>query len=314
MTPRVGFIGLGNIGEPMAVQVAQAGFDLTVFDIRPEPVARLVAVGAKEADSIVSLAQHCDVVLVAVVNDKQVSDILLGGSDSLGVLSAAKPGSTVVLHSTVHPDTCRALSSTAVARQIDLLDAPVSGGPRGAQTGSLSIMVGGPESALNRCRAVLLAMGDHVTHIGDSGTGQIAKIANNVALSITMRAVHEALALAETNGVSPEAMRQLLTWGAANSWVAENWSAIGNTVANYQAGGAQGVANLTFKDLSFALSIAHDHLLALPATAVTAQVLADPYRSAEIFVTTSPGSSADIATDDPIEPPPPVPNSEDGHR
>ena len=159
-------------------------------------------------------------------------------------------------------------------------------------------MVGGPASALNRCRAVLLAMGDHVTHLGDLGAGQIAKIANNVALAITMRAVHEALAFAESNGVNPETMRQLLTWGAANSWVAENWSTIGDSVAHYQAGGAQALANLTYKDLSFALSIAHDRLLALPGTAVTAQLLADPYRSAEIFVTT----------------PPQAPNSEDGHR
>jgi 3-hydroxyisobutyrate dehydrogenase-like beta-hydroxyacid dehydrogenase len=302
MTPRVGFIGLGNIGEPMAAQVAKAGFDLTVFDVRPDPIARLVAIGAKEADSVDSLAHRCDVILVAVVDDKQVSDVLLGGSGSLGVLRIAKPGSTVVLHSTVHPDTCRALSSTASLRQIDVLDAPVTGGPAGAQTGSLSIMVGGPESALNRCRAVLLAMGDHVTHLGGSGAGQIAKIANNVALAITIRGVHEALAVAETNGVGPETMRQLLTWGAANSWVAENWSAIGNAVAHYQVGGAQGVANLTYKDLSFALSIAHDHLLALPVTAVTAQVLADSYRSAETFVTTSPGSPADNETSNPLTP------------
>ena len=312
MTPRVGFIGLGNLGEPMAAQVAKAGFDLTVFDLRPDPVARLVAIGAKEADSIDSLAQRCDVILVAVVDDKQVSDVLLGGSNGSGVLRVAKPGSAVVLHSTVHPDTCRALSSTAAARQIDLLDAPVSGGPRGAQTGSLSIMVGGPESALDRCRAVLLAMGDHVTHLGDSGAGQIAKLANNVALAITMRAVHEALALAETNGVSAETMRELLTWGAANSWVAENWLGIGNAVAHYEAGGAQGVANLTFKDLSLALSIAHDSLIALPATAVTAQVLVDPYQSAENFVRTSPGSPADVATDDTASPT--STNSEDGHR
>jgi 3-hydroxyisobutyrate dehydrogenase-like beta-hydroxyacid dehydrogenase len=298
MTPRVGFIGLGNLGEPMAMQVAKAGFDLTVFDVRPDPIARLVAIGAKEADSIDALAVRCDVILVAVVDDKQVSDLLLGGSGSTGVLRIAEPGSTVVLHSTVHPDTCRALNSTAQARRIDLLDAPVSGGPRGAQTGSLSIMVGGPASALNRCRAVLLAMGDHVTHLGDLGAGQIAKVANNVALAITMRAVHEALAFAESNGVNAETMRQLLTWGAATSWVADNWSEIGNSVANYQAGGAQGLANLTYKDLSFALSIAHDRLLALPGTALTAQLLADPYRSAEIFVTTPPDPS----------------NSEDGHR
>lgn len=302
MTPRVGFIGLGNLGEPMAAQVAKAGFDLTVFDVRPDPIARLVSIGAKAADSIAALAMGCDVILVAVVDDKQVSDVLLGDSNAFGVLKIARPGSTVVLHSTVHPDTCRELSATAALRQIDLLDAPVSGGPQGAQTGSLSIMVGGPQTALDRCRAVLLAMGDHVTRLGDAGAGQIAKLANNVALAITMRAVHEALALAETNGVSPDTMRELLTWGAANSWVAENWSAIGNAAAHYQAGGAVGVANLTFKDLSLALSIAHDSLIALPATAVTAQVLVEPYRSAEKFVTT--GNIANPASTNP----------EDGHR
>src|ERR1700741_718627 len=115
MTPGVVFIGLGNLGEPMAMQVAKAGFDLTVFDIRPDPIARLVAIGAKEADSIDTLAARWDIILVAVVDDKQVSDLLLGGSSSLGVLMIAKPGSTVVLHSTVHPDTCRALNSTAAA-------------------------------------------------------------------------------------------------------------------------------------------------------------------------------------------------------
>ena len=302
MTPRVGFIGLGHLGEPMAAQVAKAGFDLTVFDVRPDPVAQLVAIGAKAADSIASLAMHCDVILVAVVDDKQVREVVQGDSNALGVLKVAKPGSIVVLHSTVHPDTCRALSATAALHQIDLLDAPVSGGPRGAQTGSLSIMVGGPQTALDRCRAVLLAMGDRVTHLGESGSGQIAKLANNVALAITMRAVHEALAFAEANGVGAETMRELLTLGAANSWVAENWSGIGNTVAHYQAGGAQGVANLTFKDLSLALSIAHNSLVALPATALTAQVLAEPYGSAEKFVTTRDTAS------------PASTSSEDGHR
>ncbi len=290
MTPAVGFIGLGNLGEPMASQVAKAGFDLSVFDLRPEPIARLVALGAKEAESVDSLAQRCDVILVAVVDDRQVSQVLLGGLDSAGVLALARPGTVVVLHSTIHPDTCRALSDTAAGRNIDVLDAPVTGGPAGAQAGSLSIMVGGPESALTRCRAVLLAMGDHVTHLGDCGAGQIAKIANNVALAITITAVREALALAETNGISAETMRQLLTWGAANSWAAQNWSTIGDSVARYQAG-AQGVANMTYKDLSFALSIAHDGRLALPVTAVTAQVLADSYRSAETFVATWAGSS-----------------------
>jgi 3-hydroxyisobutyrate dehydrogenase-like beta-hydroxyacid dehydrogenase len=285
---RVGFVGLGNLGEPMAAQVAKAGFDLTVLDVRPDPVRRLMDLGASPAESIDSLAQRCDVILIAVVDDRQVSDVLLGSDASQGVLRIADPGAVVVVHSTVHPETCRQLCATALEHDIHLLDAPVTGGPGGAQTGSLSIMVGGSEMALDKCRPVLLAMGDHVTHLGESGTGQLAKIANNVGLAITMRAVHEALAFAGANGIDAATMLELLSFGACNSWVVENWSAVGNSAATYQAGGARGVAKLTYKDLSLALSIAHTRELPLPGTALTAQLLVDPYLAAQRFIETQP--------------------------
>jgi 3-hydroxyisobutyrate dehydrogenase-like beta-hydroxyacid dehydrogenase len=281
---RVGFIGLGNLGEPMAAQVVKAGFDLTVFDIRPEPVRRITALGARSAESIDSLARECDVILIAVIDDRQVSDVLVGSNGSTGVLRIAGPGTVVVVHSTVHPATCRRLSAIALERQIDLLDAPVTGGPGGAESGSLSIMVGGSATGLDKCHPVLASMGDHVTLLGESGSGQLAKIANNVGLAITMRAVHEALAFAAASGIDAVKMRDLLSLGACNSWVVENWSAVGTTAANYQAGGPLGVAKLTYKDLSLALSIAHTQELALPGTALTAQLLADPYLAAAKFI------------------------------
>lgn len=281
---RVGFIGLGNLGEPMAAQVAKSGFDLTVFDVRPDPVRRLRDLGASSAGSIDTLAKRCDVILIAVVDDRQVSEVLLGTDGSEGVLRCAAAGTVVVVHSTIHPETCRQLSATALEHEIDLLDAPVTGGPAGAHSGSLSIMVGGSDAALNKCRPVLSAMGDHVTLLGESGAGQLAKIANNVGLAITMRAVHEALAFAAANGIGSATMLELLSFGACDSWVVRNWSDIGNNVANYQAGGAVALANLTYKDLALALSIAHTHELPLPGTALTAALLVDPYLSAEEFV------------------------------
>ena len=196
------------------------------------------------------------------------------------VLRNAQPGSVVVVHSTVHPDTCRELCAVARENQIELLDAPVTGGPGGAQTGSLSIMVGGSESALDRCRPVLDAMGTHVSWLGDPGSGQLAKIANNLGLAMTMRAVHEAVVFAAANEISPTKMIELLGWGTCDSWVVQNWSTIGRSAAHYQAGGPRGVANLTYKDLALALSIAHSRGVALPGTGLTAQLVAEPYLSA----------------------------------
>jgi 3-hydroxyisobutyrate dehydrogenase-like beta-hydroxyacid dehydrogenase len=293
---RVGFIGLGNLGEPMATQVARSGFDLTVCDVRPEPVERLVRLGARSAGTVGELAKGCNVILVAVVDDRQVVDVLLGDDGSQGLLDLAPPGSIVVLHSTIHPLTCCRLHDAGLSRRIDVLDAPVTGGPAAAETGSLSVMVGGSAAALERCLPVLLAMGDEVTRLGEAGAGQVAKIANNVALAITLRAVHEALSFAEASGVPPGEMLALLGKGAASSWVVDNWSLIGENVRNYQAGGASGVADLTYKDLSLALSIAHGNRLALTATALTAQLLVDPYRAAEEFARSShqPAENEDV--------------------
>ncbi len=277
---RVGFIGLGNFGEPMATRVAQAGFDLAVFDLRDEPITRLEESGAHRAASVESLAQSCGILQIAVVNDQQVTALLMGDADSPGIVDRARPGTIVLVHSTIHPDTCRRIAAAAAAKQIEVLDAPVTGGPAAAASGTLSVMIGGSAAAIEVCRPVLDAVGTTITHLGPSGAGQLAKLANNIGIAITMRAVHESLSFAAANGIPADRMLGLLGLGAARSWVADNWVAIGRSATQYQAGGVQGVANLTYKDLSLALAIAHDTQLALPGTALTAQLIAESFSAA----------------------------------
>jgi 3-hydroxyisobutyrate dehydrogenase-like beta-hydroxyacid dehydrogenase len=281
--PTVGFIGIGSMGEPMAAQLAKAGFDLFVYDLREPPVRRLIDIGAARTDSIGALARRCEIIHLAVVDDRQVQTTLRGTDDVEGVFDAARPGTTVLIHSTVHPQTCRDLSAEAATKGIAVLDAPVTGGPGGAAAGTLSIMVGGSHEALARCGFVLQVLGDQVTYMGASGSGQLAKIANNVALAATLIGVHESLALAQQHGIEPDKMLHLLSSGAARSWVSVNWATIGRSVATYEAGGASAVASLTHKDLALALAIGQQAQLPLPGTALTSQLLEGAYRSAEAF-------------------------------
>lgn len=272
----VGFVGLGTMGEPMAANVARSGQPLTVIDVRSEPMDRLVALGAKPAASLAALAAACDVVLVAVVDEPQLDAVLLGGD---GVFANAWPGTVVVVHSTVGPGACLRLEAEAAAHGLLLLDAPITGGPHGAVAGTLSILVGGSEPALDTCRPALEAMSREIFHLGGVGAGQLAKIANNAVLAVTLHAVHEALRLAEGGGLRRQAMLDVLCAGSGDSWVTRNWSAIGATVTGYP-GGPQGVAKLTRKDLTLALAAAAEQDLALPFTTLATQGLEQPYRAA----------------------------------
>jgi 3-hydroxyisobutyrate dehydrogenase-like beta-hydroxyacid dehydrogenase len=274
--PSVGFIGLGTMGEPMAANVARSGQPLTVIDVRSEPMDRLVALGAKPAASLAALAAACDVILVAVVDEPQLDAVLLGPD---GVFASARPGTVVVVHSTVGPAACLRLDAEAAPRGVVLLDAPITGGPSGAVAGTLSILVGGSSSALERCRPALAAMSREIFHLGGVGAGQLAKVANNAVLAVTLHAVDEVLRLADAVGLGRQAMLDVLCSGSGESWVARNWGAIGAS-ANAYPGGADGVAKLTRKDLTLALATADAQGIALPFTTLAAQGLEQPYRAA----------------------------------
>ena len=268
---RIGFIGLGAMGEPMAANVAKAGYPLTVFDVRAEPLARLEGLGATVAASARALAEQCDVVLLAVVDDAQVEATLMGG----GVLDALNPGSTVVVHSTIHPSTCRRLAASAAERGVGFLDAPISGGANGAEAGTLAIMVGGDEATLAGCRDVLDAMAGNVVHVGGVGMGEVAKITNNVVLAVNLQGTLEGLRLAKWSGIDEETMLGILRVSAGESWVVRHWEAI-QAMAEAHPQGRDGLARLTYKDLAFAQAIGHDVGAPLPVTALAAQLVEQP--------------------------------------
>jgi 3-hydroxyisobutyrate dehydrogenase-like beta-hydroxyacid dehydrogenase len=280
MNSRVGLIGLGTMGEPMASNITRAGLDLTVFDVRSEPTARLATQGASVAASVAELARTSAVILVVVVDEAQADAVLVGSPEQPGVLQNAAPGSVVVMHSTIGPQACRRLAGLAVARGIDLLDAPISGGPSGARAGTLAVMVGGDEAALQRCRFAIEPISAEIVHVGPIGAGQLAKLANNMVLAITMQAVHEALMLGREAGIDPDLLLQVLGSGAADSWTVRHWRDIGESARVYP-GGADGVAALTHKDLALALAAAQHAGIDVPVTALTSHRLVGPYQAAQ---------------------------------
>ncbi|MFA6300591.1 MAG: NAD(P)-dependent oxidoreductase [Nocardioides sp.] len=193
---RVGFVGLGNIGKPMALRLAAAdGIDLTVFDVAREPLAELEAAGAGVAESVAALAAGSDVVCVMVRDDDQVRDVL---GEILGVAGDAQ---TVVIHSTVAPTTPAELADTAARHGVKVVDAPVSGGAMGAVDGTLAIMVGGSDEAFAAARPALEAMGSLVTHAGPIGAGTKLKLARNLMHFVAFTAATEAQRLAEAAGL-----------------------------------------------------------------------------------------------------------------
>lgn len=269
MTTRIGFIGLGNMGKHMAINIAKAGFDLMVYDLRPEPMRELTALGAKAARAADEIGAHGEVIEVVVVDDRQVEAALLGEG---GALSAAKRGSIIVIHSTVHPRTVRKLAEQAAAKGVALIDAEVSGGERGAIAKTLCYMVGGDKAAFERCRPIFATSGANIFHLGALGSGAITKLAHNLIVYVNMLAASEGMRLAEKAGVDLKSMEQVVHAGAAQSRVADHWSQQRKLKDTYTSG-PRGLMELMHKDLRLALELGHDLGLSLPGAALTQQLL-----------------------------------------
>jgi 2-hydroxy-3-oxopropionate reductase len=258
---RVGFIGLGEQGKPLAINVATGGFDLMVHDLRREPVDELVSNGARAAHSAREVGAHGDIVEVVVVNDEQLEAVVLGYD---GVLAGARRGSIIAIHSTVRPATITRIGERAAAKGVDVLDAAVSGGARGAQKRTMCYMVGGEKEALERCRPVFATSAATIIHAGALGAGMTAKLAHQVILCLNMLASHEGNELARRAGLDPGVLGEAVRAGAAQSRIADRWASARPTAQN----GA-----LFRKDLALALELAHELGLELPATALIQQSL-----------------------------------------
>lgn len=215
---RIGFIGLGVMGRPMATNLVRAGLDVVVHSRSPEPVDALVGAGAERAESPSEVAAVTDLVITMLPDTPDVERVLFGGR---GISEGIRPGSLVIDMSTIDPTAARRFAARLAERDVAMLDAPVSGGERGAIEGTLSIMVGGPRPAFERALPLLRVLGEHVTHVGAAGAGQVAKACNQLIVASTIQAVAEALVLAAKAGVDPPVVREALLGGFAGSKILE---------------------------------------------------------------------------------------------
>ncbi|MBI2873064.1 MAG: NAD(P)-dependent oxidoreductase [Chloroflexi bacterium] len=211
---RIGFIGLGRMGKPMARNLLRAGFALTVRDVSPGPVQELTEVGAEEATSPAEVAERCDVVLASLPDVATTEAVFLGPD---GVVSRSRPGQVLVDHSTIGPATARKVAEAASKKGAAFLDAPVSGGVERAADGTLTMMVGGDSEAFQKVLPVFRAMGKDVRRVGDVGAGCVVKLVNQLLVGVNVVAVAEATALGAMAGVDLPAMFELLrtSWGAS---------------------------------------------------------------------------------------------------
>ncbi len=262
---RVGFIGLGTMGAPMARRLVEAGHDVVVHNRTREREEPLAALGAGRAATPRECAQGREVVFTMVADTPDLEAVVLGED---GVVHGLEPGAVLVDMSTVSPAATRRMAEEVERRGARMLDAPVSGGSEGAQKGTLSVMVGGPEEALERARPLLDVLGRTVTHVGGSGAGQVAKAVNQVIIAGTYASVAEGMALAMKAGVDQEALLQALSGGAAASWVLAN-RARNMLRGEYPLGFR---TRLHRKDLGIALAEARERGVSMPVAAFVEQV------------------------------------------
>lgn len=215
---RIGFIGLGVMGRPMASNLVRAGLDVVVHSRSPAPVDELVAAGASSADTPSEAAAGADVLITMLPDTPDVELVLFG---ERGVVEGIRAGSLVVDMSTIDPTAARRFAAHLAEYHVEMLDAPVSGGERGAIDGTLSVMVGGPAAAFERALPILRVLGQNVTHVGGAGAGQVAKACNQLIVAATIQAVGEALVLAAKAGVDPAVVREALLGGFAGSKILE---------------------------------------------------------------------------------------------
>lgn len=262
----VGFIGLGIMGSGMARNLVRAGFDVTVWNRTAERMKPLVEAGAHAADSPADVAARSEIIVICVSNTPDVEDVIMGED---GVLAGAKSGSLVIDCSTISPHATRDMAEALASHGVHMLDAPVSGGSEGAANGTLTIMIGGEESQVERARPLLEAMGKTITRVGDHGAGQTAKLVNQVLVVSSMQGMAEALLLASAGGLDLEKTLAAVSGGAAGSWTLSNRGP--QVIARDWRPGF--TIDLQMKDLRLVMDAADELGVPLPATAIIFQLM-----------------------------------------
>ena len=261
---KLGFIGLGLMGRPMALHLMKHGHSMAVYARRAESAAPLVAAGATRYDTPAALAAQCEVIFTMVTNSHDVEHIVLGTD---GIAQGVKAGSVLVDMETISPTVARHVAAELLKKGVDMLDAPVSGGPTGAEQATLAIMAGGKPEVFERIKPLFACLGKTIVRVGDNGAGQITKACNQLLLLVTAQGAAEALALAKRCGVDPATVREVLMGGMASSRVLDVFGK--RMVERNFANGID--TRLYYKDLDIALGLVHDHGVAAPAAAAVMQ-------------------------------------------
>jgi 2-hydroxy-3-oxopropionate reductase len=262
---RIGYIGLGIMGKSIARNILKAGFQVVVHNRSRTAVYELVAGGAKEASSPSEVAALTDAIFTNLPDSPDVEAVVLGAN---GIIETAHEGQIYVDNSTIRPSMSRMIASRLAQKGVQALDAPVSGGDIGARDATLTIMVGGAESALEKIMPVFKAMGKTITYVGEAGAGQVAKAANQIMVGAQMAAMAELLIFSQKSGVNPQKVVQAIQHGAAQCWaldVKPSRLFSGNREPGFKA-------HMQAKDLNIVLETAREYGMPLPATAINAQL------------------------------------------
>jgi len=263
---RIGFIGLGIMGKPMAQNLLKAGYELTVYDVVPERVEELVKAGARRGSSAKDVASRSEVVITMLPNSPHVREAVLGPN---GVLDGAKPGIILVDMSSIAPLASKEIAAKAQEKGVAMLDAPVSGGEPKAVAGTLAIMVGGPQETFEQVKDILARMGFSVTRVGEIGSGNVTKLANQIIVALNIAAMSEAMVLATKAGVDPEKVFQAIRGGLAGSAILDAKMPLA-LKGNFKPGFR---IELHIKDLANALDTAHELGVPVPLSSVVMEIM-----------------------------------------
>ncbi len=270
---KLGFIGLGNMGRPMALNLLKERYPITVLDLNPQPVKELVAAGADAASSSREVAEKSEVVITMLTSSPHVEQVMFGSD---GVLEGMKGGATIIEMSTIDPIVTRKVAAAAEEKGIKMLDAPVSGAPPKAADGTLSIMVGGEKEIFEQCKEILQVLGEKIFHVGDVGMGEVVKLANNLVGAICGIGVCEGFLFGTRLGADPKTLFEVISASAGNCWFLQTRVPYPDVIPESPANRdfAPGfTADLMAKDLGLILSAAEATKTPLLAGSLARQLI-----------------------------------------
>jgi 3-hydroxyisobutyrate dehydrogenase-like beta-hydroxyacid dehydrogenase len=270
MKSKVGFIGLGNMGGPMAANIAKGGYETLVFDVRDEPIKQLEGFGARGARDVGEIIDTCDIIATCVLYDEQVRELFLGPK---GIVTKGRAGLVATIHSTVLPDTVRKISDAATARGISIVDAPVSGASERSREGTLTLIVGCDDTAWEKIRPVFDLVGKQLIRVGGPGDAQVAKLGNNIMALCNQLVAMEAIRFVTALGVSKEDLLAVASVSSGASWAASNYAHFDKYGIEHTLAGMRELPHRLGKDLRYTVEVAQSEWTYLPIVALCAQLL-----------------------------------------